>query len=1400
MTVRPLSSLARRAPWVVAWALVFTVAACGGDGGEPGADTVADTASDVEALPALTARIVASTLSGNAPLTVDFSVEIGGVADTAPLLYRWRIDGAVVGEEATLSLPFYRAGAATVGVEVEYRDPRGRSVLAEDAVVVRVQGCADLTFDRLTLDAPVDVAPGDTLRIKFATLFNEGDAIEDDFDVAVALSADDRWDPAEDREIGRFTVRGMASGIFSEVSLDLGGRTVTVPEDAAEGDYYVFIVADPDGTVNECQEANNAARSTNNATIDRAAADKPDLVLSGVGFGGATVVAQGDAVSYSYTVANEGASAATQFRVGFWLSSDEVLDPETDLVVAAPEDDSARVQSLAAGAAFPFLRTYHVPDTLPDGDYWLIGRVDALDQVAEVEEGNNVAVSASPITMVYVAPTCFDLGVARVVVEPLATYWNGSIQLTVDVANTSTQPTPDAWTMRAFLSQQQSLSPANARVVGEWTLDSVPAGEVRTFERTIPISSDLPVLPHYVGVLLDPEGALDECNESNNGRLFPSPITINALASVDLDVGPIAFHPATVAVGGRVKLEYSVDNHGTSGATAFDLGVVLSLDPTISRASVKSGADILIARRTVTSVPANGSVPRVDDVVIPVELDHLLDTYYIGVLADVDGIIGQDSDPSNNVELAPGTLTVTGAQGGCYEDAREDDDTALAATPLAPGTVSGLGSCGDADWFTIDLPARWSLLVEVDAEPVASVVPVGSELAVALYDASGALVASSDVDGGLDHVRAFASEAPATFKLEVVGRLPTSRARYAVTTTASPPPDAADLLIYDVSAAPATLYPGGRLRVGWTTVNVGLTAAPPSTVRVWMSQDRALSPATDVVIGEVPADALPSLGADVGAVDLLLPATLAGGDWYVFVEVDAEDDVAEADESQNVDSAGPIFLDPDKVCEDDPDEPNDEIGIARPLTLVDGRAVLHDRVVCPDLPDWYSVTLGPGDALDASLTYAYVPASGLLQLELWDPSKKALLTQVSTSGTPRVQLPWTWFPGTYYLSVSNKAVGAQIGPYAYTLAAVVSPGAPEAACAADPYEDNNGAARAVPVGCGVLQATLCRVDQDWYLIEAEEGVEVALDVQNALAQTRLRIFTDPALPPVKTRVGSGSLAHVPDRDGLLWVAVEPRNGPLSMTEFAYTLTVAGIAGVDLTTHGLAVTTPAVTRGEDLRLVWTTVNGCTDDAPPFTVRAWLSLDPARGDDDVELATFPLAEGLAAGAEVTFDRKVRVPASTSPGEYYVIVAADGDDAVAETNEANNAEFAVVQVTDVCTPDALEPNDFPATVAATPLVAPPGVAGLAICPSDIDWFRVEVSAGATVTITASFDAAVGDLDMRLYDLALSATTPAAESATSDDDEEIVWYAPVATTLLVRVSGFAGASAPYDLWVTVE
>ncbi|PKN53903.1 MAG: hypothetical protein CVU56_29395 [Deltaproteobacteria bacterium HGW-Deltaproteobacteria-14] len=1407
MTVRP-SSLTRlrtlALALLVAGPLALLSAACGGEAAAPAdAADASDTGlPDAEPLPDFSVGISASKLSGNAPLTVDFSVAVAGEVDAEALIYSWTVDGTPAGEGPTFSSPFYRSGSFTVALRAEYIGAGG-SAVAEDSVVIRVQGCADLTFDRLSLEPPVEVAPGDVITLRAAELFNDGDTIEGSFDVLVALSVNETFEPDQDLVIDRWAIPGMASGLFTDVSIDYAGREIALADDAPEGFYYVFIVADPDNVVNECQETNNLERSTNNLTIDPAAGLKPDVTLTEVSLPAGLVVRQGQNINYSFTIANLGLGDSTQFRIGFWLSTDPVLSPETDRVVASPDDDNSKINNIGPGVTLPqFFKSYHIPEDLPDGQYWLIGQVDARDEITESDETNNVRVSATPLVMQYEEPTCFDLAATSLVVEPLSTYWNGSVLVSITVANPGTVATPDGWLARVFLSQQQSLNPATAQQVGAFTLPLVPPGETRTFDRVIPISDELPILPHYVGVILDPDNALSECVESNNAVQFGTPITINPVASVDLDVGTIVYHPSTVTAGEIVKLEYAVSNHGTSGATAFTLGFVLSADSTITRATIKNGTDILIGTAIVSSVPANGTVSRVDDVVIPIALDHTVDSYYLGVVADVSDpvSIGQDTNAGNNIEVAAQLLTVVGAQGGCYEDGFEDNDSLGAAARLEPGLTSDLGACGDVDWFVVDVPASSSLLVDLTATPILSLRPVASELVLELRDPAGQLVATSDTGSGFERLRRYAVTTGGDWALTVRGRSASVRAAYDLDVRVVAPPAGADLVASAVDTSPDSLYPGGLMNVGWVETNTGLSTAGPHQVRVWASLDRTLDLAVDVPVAQLAVDALAPLATRAGSVDFVVPSALPGGTWYMLVEVDADDDVVEADESNNVEWGASVLLDAAKVCDDDGLEPNDELRIATPVTLTNGAASLAGSVVCPGLPDWYAVEVSAGQVLSATAAYTYTSSKGLLQIELWDPSGEAQIVTAATSNNPTVTVPWVWLPGTWYVGVSNKAQGSNIAPYTYTLNVTAGPGEPAKMCIADSYEDNNAFSRAKPAGCGVLSATLCNADRDVYVIEADEGVEVRLTMAHPKSEARTRLYTDPGATAVKTRTGNGLLTYTPLQDGLLYIEVDPKSGPLSMTEFGYDLTIEGIAGIDLSVEGVGTGAPVVLQGEDVLVDFRVVNGCTEDAAPFVATVWLSQDPFLDDNDVDVALVDVAGGVAAGDEVAVTKKVTVPLSTLPGDYFVLVEADSSRVVPESNEQNNVSAAPITVDRLCLPDAYEPNDYIASPSDAPLLTPPGADMLEICPGDQDWFAVAAPAGSTLTVSALFSQAEGDLDLRLYDPTYSITVPVASSTSDDDDETIVYPVPLATTFLVRVVGFQGASAAYELVVVIE
>ncbi|HRE91441.1 MAG TPA: CARDB domain-containing protein, partial [Myxococcota bacterium] len=636
-------------PWGVALLAVLLCSACGED---PKGSDETDTSAEVEVTPeAFTVTIEATALTGNVPQRIGFSASAEG-AELSTLALTWTIDGQPYTTEPSFEIVFNRAGRTAIGLLAESADG-GR---AETSVTVDLLGCGQLRFDRFTLDSPIEVAPGGVARVRLAQLINDGDAIERPFDVALALSLDETWEPELDLEIGRVTIPSMPQGLTTTSAFDLAGQAFTVPADLAPETYYAFLVADPDGVVNECQELDNQLAASNALVVDPEANKLPDLRIENLAVPEGTTVSQGRTLSWTYAISNAGEADARQFRFGFWISQDTVLD-EGDLAIAPPEDNLNRVQLMPAGLSLGFFKTWLVPEDLADGDYYILGKVDALETVAESDEDNNLAVSVNPFTMRYEAPDCFDFELLNVRVTPLTTYWGGTVAATLTVRNEGAQDAPAGNIARAYLSLTPTLSPANAQVVGNFVLGAVPAGETATFEVLVPIGSDLPVLPHYLGVVLDPTSAFGECSESNNAALFPDPIRINALAEVDLVATNLAYHPRVVTAGQAIKVDYTIENRGTSAATSFQAAIVLSADTAVSAGSVASGVDVVVDRLTVPLLMAGEARSAIRDVVIPGALDHRVGTWYVAVLADVDGFLAADIDPANNTRVSPDALT-----------------------------------------------------------------------------------------------------------------------------------------------------------------------------------------------------------------------------------------------------------------------------------------------------------------------------------------------------------------------------------------------------------------------------------------------------------------------------------------------------------------------------------------------------------------------------------------------------------------------------------------------------------------------------------------------------------------------------------------------------------------------
>ncbi len=1399
-----------RSPWsprarlllTLAAALSLGLSAC--DETTVGAPDVVDTEDtkepEIGPLPTFGVRVTATPLSGNAPLAVQLSASVVGDEVTLDdLELKWQVGDTATYDGPEVEHTFPLKGNATVKLTGTFRTSDGRVKTEQDEVLVRVAGCAGLRFTQVSVAQPVELAPGDTLTLQQGKLINDGDVIESPFEVRLVASLDDKYDPDTDLVISAWQVDSMAAGVFSESSIDLAGQGFTVP-DIEDGSYVVFLVADALNTVNECSEDDNVATSTNAITIDTSVTYKADLQIVDVSFPAGLQLKHGQIFNYSYRVKNVGLGDAGKFSLGFWLSEDQVLDPETDTVILSPTDNGSSMKELKAGGSQSFFRSWKVPEGLPDGEYYIIGKADVGQTVVEDDEDNNVGISPEPLTVKFVEVQCFDLALDEIVVSPLSSYWNGSVQLTAKVTNGGTQPTPDGWPARAYLSNQPSLNPASATVVGNWSLPSIPAGQTVVIDQVVKIPSGIPVSPHWVGLQLDPETKLAECNEGNNAKVFGESVSIASKAQVDLAVSQIQFHPQVAAAGESIKVTYNLSNNGSTAATAFKLGVVFSQDATINATDAKNGKDYLVHDIIIGTVPAGATLQRVEDVVVPLALPNTLDTFWVGVVADLDNNQPSDTNKNNNVAVATQTLTVQGAMGGCFEDDVEPNNTASAAQVLEPGLHEGMGSCGNDDWWRVQVPAGHSLVVDMAISPILSIQPVPSDIDLVLLDAAQKVVKSSTNAGDAESVHVFTVPEDGEYFLRVHGKTAAVRAHYDLHITLMPPVEGIDLLVADVAALPGTLYPGGVINVAWSDVNLGDTPAPPHLARIWASKDIAID-AGDTVVAEVMVDGTPALTTLKKSVDLKLPEDIAGGNWWFIVETDADDDVVEASETNNRSFSDKVFLDAGLTCADDALEPNDTSGLASLLTFNGTTAKANGSVVCPKLDDWYAFDVEAGQAVTVQASYTYDATKGLLALELWDPSETALLLKNSSSGNAQVTLPWVWRSGRYYVRVGNQAQNGKQGPYTYNLTVTATTADPGQQCDADLFEDNNSFQTAEVLGCGYQTATLCKGDYDVYRMEVTGGQQLEVTLNQAKSELSMALYGDPLAPALASKVGNGKLVWTAPQDQLVYLRVSAKSDPMAVTDVNYSLLVDGVPGVDLSATEPSLFLTEVYQGEDTLVDFSVVNSCQDPSTAFMTTLWLSKDERLDASDIDLSTVELP-GVGAKGSLALSQKLSVPFSTTPGNYHVIVEVDSMADVHESNEDNNTRGAPLTVAKLCLPDAYEPNDLlmPAAPHA-PVVEPPGATDLALCPFEIDWFAIEVvEPGTVLTVAARFSHAEGDLDLRLYDPVNSKTIPVAVATSKDDDEVITWDVAAPGVYLVRVHGFDGASADYDLEVFID
>ncbi len=166
---------------------------------------------------------------------------------------------------------------------------------------------------------------------------------------------------------------------------------VTIPTATTAGQYYLIVVADAEGRVEETDETNNAEWVK--VTVEppgaggTPATERADLVVVDLQLTKKNVRV-GDVVTAEYTVANVGNEIVAQSYVDrLFLSSDNVLDSGDELVGISHYHTA---DLPGASGLHPAATPFAVPGSLPPGKYFVLVQADALKSVDEADETNNI--------------------------------------------------------------------------------------------------------------------------------------------------------------------------------------------------------------------------------------------------------------------------------------------------------------------------------------------------------------------------------------------------------------------------------------------------------------------------------------------------------------------------------------------------------------------------------------------------------------------------------------------------------------------------------------------------------------------------------------------------------------------------------------------------------------------------------------------------------------------------------------------------------------------------------------------------------------------------------------------------------------------------------------------------
>lgn len=835
-----------------------------------------------------------------------------------------------------------------------------------------------------------------------------------------------------------------------------------------------------------------------------------------------------------------------------------------------------------------------------------------------------------------------------------------------------------------------------------------------------------------------------ECGSEQSTEKLP----ITIYEAVDLAIDALEVRPLEVHTGNSLNLSFQLSNRADQSLevpTNIDVFLTATDHPT---AHLEPSAE-RIYRHRVTSFPASSKPKSVEKFQFEVPLAHQIRTgaYYLAVVVNADASVGE-LNHDNNAAYSRTALMIR-------NQATDGADLVALSLNVTPKTTIVLSSAR-ADFEIVNQGSTTSVPFEYEiwlgAKDNATDMEGAQRLAQSQISASPSGIKQRIQDVLLPITPPITQAGLYYFWLKVdSGDIIVERDEdnnvvrsLAPIQVSNEPILDADILLNKVEFSPKSASHGGSFELKIGLFNQGSQPTGSFICTAFLSSDMSLDLNSDAVVGSINVSDLQAGQELLLATTIEVDASIATGPHWIYVFCDSSGVVAEANEDNNVQRSSETI---DILSEAAVDLLFGPISLSSDGKLDDGETAIVALQLCNN----GKTPAGPSQI-------------SILRENICSRKKTEILRrdvagiEANQCETYVFDLPMQcdfWCPNykLHFVADASQVIAeTNENNNDAALTQLINLIGPHCACSGDSMEPNDLMQSAKKIAAFDGDLSLCVGDEDWFLLDLQEGDSFEAVVTHDHQRSPLSLELWQNGEKIDSDLGGSKLMMTRIRkevgDYPYYLRVTGEQGGANYYHLKYQQYKAATA-LDLAASLLKIDKDGLSLSEMRGVSVQIDNNSITPSPSVRLAYYLSSSEAIDGDAVLLATQKL-EALAPKQSVQKRIDLKLPPDTPANTYALLARVDDDNEIEDTRRSNNVARSAFWRIDRACNDILDPNEDFDTAKHLPLSESNSKIqynNLSVCQDNRDIYSIDVKNGKALKISVT-GLSPGDFDLVLYD----------------------------------------------------